>query len=108
VRTSTAEVNRRHTVRYAMDLPCRLTVAGQGTHAARVVDIGEGGAAVQDGPKLPAGTRGTLEADRIGLPLAFAVRASEGDALHLVFELDEAAASKLTQLLEHLGLRRAA
>jgi len=68
----------------------------------------EGGIAVGGSSALPIGTCGRLEADRIRLPVALVARVSEGGTLHLDFELDEAAASKLTQMLEHMGRHQAA
>jgi methyl-accepting chemotaxis protein len=58
VRNSAVEVNRRSFERRDLDVPCRLTVGGQ-AHAARVVDLSEGGAHVRDGPTLQADVRGT-------------------------------------------------
>jgi methyl-accepting chemotaxis protein len=107
VRTATTDVDRRQAVRHSADLACRLTVAGRGTHTARIIDLSETGAAVRGGPALPTGTRGTLDADGIGLKLAFIVRVTEDDTLHLTFELDAATTASLTQALEHPPRRAA-
>jgi methyl-accepting chemotaxis protein len=108
VRTSAAEVDRRQTRRQGIDLPAHLSVAGYGEHAARVVDLSEGGARVRGAPELSPGTRGTLRLDGVAVPLPCVVRGAEGDVLHLAFELDEAAAAALRATIERLTLRQAA
>lgn len=108
VRTATAEVDRRGSARYAVDLPCRLTVTGHDVIAARIVGLSVGGASIADGSTLAVGTRGTLEVHGIGMPLAFAVRGVEDGTLHLAFELDEAATARLAAMLEPMNLRRVA
>jgi methyl-accepting chemotaxis protein len=108
VRTATPEVDRRHANRHAVDLPCRLVVAGQGSRAGHLLDISDKGAAVNGTQALPVGTRGTLETDRFGTRLAFVVRAAVGGTLHLAFELDAAEAGRLAKLVEHLDQRAAA
>ena len=106
VRTSTAEVDRRVAKRHQVDLPCRVSVPGQAAFTARVTDISEGGANVREGSSLPPGTRGTLHIDGIGFALPSVVRSSEGDTLHLIFELDEGTANKFRPALERLTLGR--
>jgi methyl-accepting chemotaxis protein len=108
VRTATAEVDRRRAKRDPLSRPCRVTVAGKGTHAARTANLSEGGAAVSDAPELPTGTGGILEVDGLPMQLPFTVRAADQDGLHLSFELDEQATAKLRTLLEAQGLRAAA
>jgi methyl-accepting chemotaxis protein len=108
VRTSTAEVNRRRATRYPVNLPCRVTVAGLGTQPATVTDLSKGGAFVTGGPVLPAGTRGSLDIDQIGVPLPFVVRTVIDKALHLTFELDVATADPFGRMLERLVVHRAA
>jgi methyl-accepting chemotaxis protein len=108
VRTATAEVDRREVARYAVDWPCRLAVPGHGTRTARLTDLSSGGAAVADGPALSVGSTGTLQADRIGVPLPFVVRAVSGGMLHLAFELDACGAERLEQVLDGAAARNAA
>ncbi|HUB12152.1 MAG TPA: methyl-accepting chemotaxis protein [Acetobacteraceae bacterium] len=107
VRTATPEVDRRGVERYRMELPCRLTAGGQ-THAARIMDLSDKGAALTGAPALPAGTRGSLSADALGMPLPFVVRDSDGELLHLAFELDAAAAARFQGTAARLAQRRAA
>jgi methyl-accepting chemotaxis protein len=108
VRTSTAEVDRRQHVRHPVNLSCRLSASGTGSRNVKIADLSEGGASIGDGPALTPGTRGTLDIDRLGVPLPFVVRSNEDGLLHLAFDPDAAAAGKLAQLLAQLGLRRAA
>ena len=108
VRTSTADVNRRHQVRFKANLGCQVAAAGHGSSGGRVADISEGGAAVTGVPPLPVGARGTLEVERIGMKLPFVVRATEGDVLHVTFDLDPANATRFAQTLNSLALPLAA
>jgi uncharacterized protein YoxC len=108
VRGSTDDADRRQFARVAVDLPCRLTVPGTGMCAARVFDLSRMGARVSGGPILSAGARGTVDIDRIGMPLQFSVRAVDGPVLHLAFELDEAGGTRLAAMLETLGRASAA
>jgi len=108
VRTSTAEVDRRENARYAVKLGCRVMVGGRDVQNAQVDDLSRGGASISGGTALSVGTRGTVEMDRIGMPLPFVVRSGDSEAVHVAFELDEQQADKLAQMIEHLGLRRAA
>jgi aerotaxis receptor len=108
VRTSTAEVDRRQHSRLTVNLGCRLSAPGLGTHNAQVVDLAEGGAAISGAPSLPVGARGSLEVDRIGMRLAFIVRSADAGLVHLAFELDAADADRFAQMLGQIGLRHAA
>ena len=108
VRTSTAEVDRRQTQRFAVDLAARLSIADHGEYAARVCDISEGGAFVHGLPELPTGAKGELRLDGIPGSLPCTVRAPDRDGLHLAFDLDEPAAAAFRPILEQLGLRRVA
>jgi methyl-accepting chemotaxis protein len=108
VRTSTAEVDRRTTIRNRVDLPCRLSVPGQAPRTVRVTDISERGAGVCGGPLLPVGTRGVLHIDEVGFALPCAVRASEDDILHMMFEFDEVLAVRFRPFVERFAQKRAA
>jgi methyl-accepting chemotaxis protein len=89
VRTSSQEVNRRISQRFVVDLACRVVLNSGATHAARVVDISEGGASVTGVPILHIGDRGSLAVNGVAIPLPFTVRASDETTLHLAFERDE-------------------
>jgi hypothetical protein len=105
---ATTEVDRREAERRVIDLPCRVTVSGAGSTTARIVDISTGCAAIADGPELLVGARGTLEAERLGLRLAFVVRPADDEALHVAYETDAAGAATLARTLKRLVGRRAA
>ena len=108
VRTSTAEVDRRQTRRYPVDIAGGLSIVDQGQYQVRASDLAEGGARVSGAPAMPAGSRGALRLDGVSAPLPCVVRSADDDALHLVFELDDAAAAALRPVLDRLELRRAA
>jgi methyl-accepting chemotaxis protein len=108
IRTSTAEVDRRASRRYAVDLPCRLTMPGRRALSARVIDFSERGARIQCGEELPVGTRGTLGLDGVGSILPFIVRDTSGSVLGIGFELDPTASTALRQMLDRLASRPAA
>jgi methyl-accepting chemotaxis protein len=106
VRTSTAEIDRRQTSRYTVDLAARWSVAGQGEHLIRVSDLSEGGACVRGAPDPAVGTRGTLRLDGTAVALPCLNRATDTDGLHLAFSLDDAARSALRPILGRLAQRR--
>jgi methyl-accepting chemotaxis protein len=108
VRTSTADVDRRMFKRRQVDLACRVEVPGHGAHQARVVDISEHGAMIQDAAPLADGAHGALHIDRLSSPLAFTVRTSEDGAMHVMFNLDEAATTSLRAQLDRMALAVAA
>jgi methyl-accepting chemotaxis protein len=91
VRTSTAEVDRRMFKRYSIEVPCRVDLAGKGTHTARIVDISEGGAQLRDLRDIGVGTRGTLWLDGLSISVAFNVIDTRGEVSHLKFTADETA-----------------
>ena len=103
-----SEVDRRHSRRYEVDLPCRLTVAGHGALNARVIDLSQGGARIQGVANVPAGARGTLNLDGLGTVLPFTVRDVDGEVLGVALELDQMATAALGSMLERLAPRRAA
>ena len=107
VRTSTTEVDRRRAARHSVDLPCRVTVAGQ-DHAARATDISEGGVAIRGAPSLQTGTRVALHIDAVGYALPCVVRGTDDGTLHVAFELDAAGLAKVAPVLQRLSERRAA
>jgi hypothetical protein len=108
VRTSTADVNRRLSVRERIDMPCRLRVPGQDTQSARIVDISKGDAKVHGGLPLATATRGELCLDGENLALLFIVRGSEHDVLHLAFELEATLAGRFGSFVDGLPANRAA
>jgi methyl-accepting chemotaxis protein len=108
VRTSTPEVDRRLSARHEVNLPGRLSLPGREACSVRCMDISSGGASIHGAPTLTVGTRGALRLDVADAVLQFTVRDSEGDVLHVKFELDEAAAARLEQIIERPERNRAA
>jgi methyl-accepting chemotaxis protein len=106
VRESSEEVDRRRHPRLATAAPAWFE--GGGTrHEVRLVNVSAGGAALEGGPALPPGARGTLAL--AGLPplAAIVVDAADG-ATRVRFE-DEAAGERLIAALDKpaAGLRAA-
>jgi methyl-accepting chemotaxis protein len=108
VRTSTADVNRRVSVRFTTDLPCQILRPGTAPHAARVINLSVGGAFLIESPPMQPGERGTLEISAVGFPLPFAVRGMTAGKLHIEFDLDAATAARFAEIPERLGRRTAA
>jgi hypothetical protein len=108
VRTSTEDVDRRQSRRYATDLPGRLIMATGATHTVRVVDLSHGGARLADAPDLPAQASGTLQLAAVPFPLPFTVRDGRDGTLHLAFTLDAAGAEVFAPIAERMALQRAA
>jgi methyl-accepting chemotaxis protein len=108
VRTATPEVDRRRSPRYAVDLACRMTIAGRGEIPARVIDVSEGGASVRAETDVAPGTTGTLRMDGVGAPLPFTVHGGGNGVVRLIFRLDDAAAAALRPVLQRVATRFAA
>ncbi len=108
VRTSTADVDRRHDPRFQEDLTTSLGIAGHGSLSVRVADISAHGACVRGAPEVPVGARGTLGPDGIGMALPISVREVEDGALHVAFELDAAAQNRFQPILERLAPKKVA
>jgi methyl-accepting chemotaxis protein len=106
VRTSTPEVDRRATTRFTADLPCRVSGAGVADQAARLVDLSEGGASIDGGPRMAPGASGSLFLDAVGVSLPFTVRHADGGSLRVAFALN--VAEQLCPVLDRLGRQRAA
>lgn len=86
VRTSTQGVDRRRLPRYAVDLPCGLTVNGREA-AARVQDLSIQGARVTGWPSLASGQSGSLRIDGASTALTFTALSTHDGALYLRFDL---------------------
>jgi len=107
VRTATSDVDRRIHRRFDVDLPARLTAAGQSCEV-RVIDLSDGGARVRGMTALQVGERGTLDIKGVGFPLPVVVNRCDDDILRLTFVLDEAMAARLSGTAERLAQRQAA
>ena len=108
VRSSTAEVDRRHDPRHPTDLRCRIAAAGAAPVSARLVNLSRGGARVEDGPPLGIGARGTLSIDGLGFGLPFSVRAVDRGALSLGFALEAGQADQVATFAARATIRAAA
>jgi methyl-accepting chemotaxis protein len=108
VRTSTAEVERRQSLRLSLDSAGRVAISGQPELDARVTDLSMGGACLHGVSGVSAGGRGTLRIDGINAALPFTVRAVERDEVHAAFQLDAATSGQLRAMLDGLEQRRAA
>jgi hypothetical protein len=73
-----------------------------------VVDLSEGGAKLEDIPRLPAGTRGTLDVDGVGGSFQVTVCNEYGNALGVTFDNDGATKAAIKAALERLASRHAA
>jgi methyl-accepting chemotaxis protein len=71
IRTSSADVDRRHVARTNVDMPCQLSVAGYGEANGRVTDLSESGARLECAMTVPVGAAGTLGLQSTGLRLPF-------------------------------------
>jgi methyl-accepting chemotaxis protein len=108
VRTSTAEVDRRLFDRHEVDLPGRVSLARQGTHSVRVIDLSEAGAGLDGMPSMPSGSRGTLHIEGIPSPIPFVVQNAHGHRLGVAFAFDEATGTALRSRLTGILQRQAA
>ena len=107
VRTATSEVDRRLNERFHIDLPCQLTAGGT-TSRARTADLSDTGARVRGAPVLARGSHGVLAIEGVDMTLPFVVKNSDDEALHVAFELDEAAAAQFGGTPARLARQRAA
>jgi methyl-accepting chemotaxis protein len=108
VRTSTPEVDRRGAQRYPVDLSARLVQPDGQTMAARVTDLSQGGACLQDAPVLAVDARCELHLPGVPFPLPCIVRSCDRDTLHVAFALDAAANEAFAGWPERLALAKAA
>jgi hypothetical protein len=90
-----------------VDLPCQLEVPEQGSIAAHLGDLSEGGARLTGPSGLQPGTRGTLRLGGLA-PMAFSVRGIDGAGVHVAFEMDDAGRQALHAYMARGANRRAA
>ena len=108
VRTSTEEVNRRASVRLALDLPCRIDIAGRSDPTARLSDLSEGGARIVTSAAAGRGTRGVLHVSGMACGLPFVVRGQDHGAVRATFDLDASAAASLQAFMDRHTAHQAA
>ena len=90
VRTSTDETNRRKYPRYPLAVQAEILDGSGKRLIGEMVDISEAGAQLSLSSGMRSGEKGSLNLDGLRLPLPFVVRARQGEALHVEFELGEA------------------
>jgi len=90
VRTSTDDTNRRKHPRYAMTVRAEIQDVSGKRLTGELVDISEAGAKLSVSSGMRTDEKGKLGLDGLTLSLPFIVRARQGDALHVAFELTEA------------------
>ena len=108
VRSSDEDVDRRAFRRYELDLPVVVALANNVSHPARVVELSEDGARIQDAPAPPVGSRGRLTIDRVGTSIDFVVVGHERNDIRVSFALNEADAAAMRRLLEQVAERQVA
>ncbi len=100
VRTSTEEVNRRDSIRIALDAPCRIDLGNQSDPAAHLFDVSMGGAKVVTELTAASGTRGVLYVSGVPCGLPMVVQGQDRGAVRVAFELDASAAGSLQAFME--------
>ena len=99
VRTATSDVNRRLSEWFEVEVPCRITIGGATAVAARVADVGLGGAGVITDLAARVGARGILHVPTISRPLPFVVRGQQTGGLNLSFEPHQLSVAELDVLV---------
>jgi methyl-accepting chemotaxis protein len=89
VRTSTADANRRMSVRHAFSARGEIFSNAGERHDGEVVDISETGARIRCDPELSQGETGTLKVQGFATALPFIVRGKRDDSLHVEFQLSD-------------------
>ena len=87
VRTSTREADRRQEGRRELAARCAINDASGTRIDGEVVDLSVHGAHILGAARLTVGQTGSLALDSFAQPLAFAVRARDGQDLHVEFTL---------------------
>ena len=90
VRTSTAEANRRRSVRYTVDEPCSIEI-GADRRTAKLRDLSEGGAMVAGAGETRAGLTGVLILERRGVRIGFTILGADHGTIHVTFTEQDAA-----------------
>jgi methyl-accepting chemotaxis protein len=89
VRTSTADANRRLSVRHAISARGEIFDSAGRRHQAEVLDISESGARIRCNPEMQPGETGELKVQGFGTALPFVVRGKRADNLHVELQLLE-------------------
>jgi len=89
VRTSTADANRRMSVRYETSLAGEIFDRAGIKHDGQLLDVSATGARIRCTPEIPPGGTGALKVEGFGTRLPFIVRGKSGDGLRVEFQLPE-------------------
>jgi methyl-accepting chemotaxis protein len=89
VRSSTADADRRASVRHRVSVRGEIFDGDGARHQGELVDISETGARIRCNPELPQGAGGMLKLQGFATALPFIVRDKKGDCLHVEFQLPD-------------------
>jgi methyl-accepting chemotaxis protein len=111
VRTSTADANRRMSVRHTVSLRGEILDHAGTPHAGELLDISETGARIRCSPELGQGEAGSLAVQGFATRLPFIVRGKRDDCLNIEFQFTETLSVSYRQWMHQqvkLDLDRAA
>jgi methyl-accepting chemotaxis protein len=97
VRTSTADANRRMSVRHTISARGEIFDRAGRQHEGELLDISEAGARIRCNPEMQHGETGTLKVEGFAAALPFVVRGNRGDSLHVELQLPEALSGSYRQ-----------
>jgi methyl-accepting chemotaxis protein len=89
VRSSTADANRRMSVRHAISAHGEIFDRAGKRHVGELLDISETGARIRCSPEMGQGEAGTLMVQGFAAELPFIVRGKKEDSLHVELQLSE-------------------
>jgi methyl-accepting chemotaxis protein len=89
VRSSTADANRRMSVRHTISVRGEIFDRGGQRHKGELLNISETGARIRCNPEMQPGETGSLKVEGFGSALPFIVRAKKADSLHVELLLSE-------------------
>ena len=89
VRSSTADADRRASVRHGVSVRGEIFDGDGARHQRELVDISETGARIRCSPDLLQGAGGMLKLQGFVTPLPFIVHDKKGDCLHVEFQLPD-------------------
>jgi methyl-accepting chemotaxis protein len=89
VRSSTADANRRMSVRHAISVNGEIHDSAGERHQGELLDISQTGARIRCNPEMRLGESGSLKVEGFASALPFVVRAKRADSLHVELNLSE-------------------
>jgi methyl-accepting chemotaxis protein len=97
VRKSTADANRRMSVRHEISARGEIFDRAGRQHQGELLDISESGARIRCNPKMQLGEIGALKVQGFASTLPFIVRGNRGDCLHVELQLPDAVSGAYRQ-----------